>query len=102
MCVGFADLVGFTAQTQELEHQLAEVVGRFETIAFDVVADHGGRVVKMIGDEVMFLHDEPCGRRAGPRHGRPPTATTTTSPTSASAWRAGGCSSATATCSARS
>ena len=38
------------------------MVGRFETIAYDVVSSHGGRVVKMIGDEVMFLHDEP---RAG-------------------------------------
>jgi class 3 adenylate cyclase len=61
--VGFADLVGFTAKTQQLEEaELAEVVGRFEAIAYDVVADHGGRVVKMIGDEVMFLQDEP---RAG-------------------------------------
>jgi len=58
VCVGFADLVGFTAQTQELpEHQLAEVVGQFETIAFDLVSAHGGRVVKMIGDEVMFMTD---------------------------------------------
>ncbi len=61
--VGFADLVGFTAKTQQLEEaELAEVVGRFESIAYDVVTDHGGRVVKMIGDEVMFLHDDP---RAG-------------------------------------
>ena len=58
VCVGFADLVGFTAQTQELpEHQLAEVVGQFETIAFDLTYAHGGRVVKMIGDEVMFMTD---------------------------------------------
>jgi len=58
VCVGFADLVGFTAQTQELpEHQLAEVVGQFETIAFNLTSAHGGRVVKMIGDEVMFMTD---------------------------------------------
>jgi adenylate cyclase len=57
--VGFADLVGFTAKTQQLEeHELAEVVGRFEAVAYDVVSTHGGRVVKMIGDEVMFLHDD--------------------------------------------
>jgi adenylate cyclase len=63
VCVGFADLVGFTAQTQELsEHQLAEVVGHFETIAFDLTSAHDGRVVKMIGDEVMFMTD---GVRAG-------------------------------------
>jgi adenylate cyclase len=59
VCVGFADLVGFTAQTQELpEHQLAEVVGRFETLAFDLTGAHHGRVVKMIGDEVMFTTDD--------------------------------------------
>jgi adenylate cyclase len=59
VCVGFADLVGFTAQTQQLpEHELAQVVGRFETVAHDVVNQHGGRVIKMIGDEVMFLVDD--------------------------------------------
>ncbi|MBI2703939.1 MAG: hypothetical protein HYX32_01415 [Actinobacteria bacterium] len=58
--IGFADLVGFTAQTQQLpEKELAAVVSRFETIAYDVVANHSGRVVKMIGDEVMFLADHP-------------------------------------------
>jgi adenylate cyclase len=58
-CVGFADLVGFTAQTQQLDQsELALVVGRFEAIAYDVVARHGGRVVKTIGDEVMFLTDD--------------------------------------------
>jgi adenylate cyclase len=60
VCVGFADLVGFTAQTQQLDTTaLADVVGRFEAIAYDVVAEHGGRVVKTIGDEVMFVHDHP-------------------------------------------
>jgi adenylate cyclase len=59
VCVGFADLVGFTAQTQQLDTTaLAEVVGRFETIAYDVVAAGGGRVVKTIGDEVMFVNDD--------------------------------------------
>lgn len=62
VCVGFADLVGFTAQTQQLDEEaLAEVVSRFESIAYEVVADHGGRVVKMIGDEVMFVHDTVAG-----------------------------------------
>lgn len=53
--VGFADLVGFTALSQQLDaHDLAAVVDRFETIAYDTVNRLGGRVVKMIGDEVMF------------------------------------------------
>ncbi len=54
-CVGFADLVGFTAASQELSHHdLAVMVERFEALAYDVIAAHGGRVIKMIGDEVMF------------------------------------------------
>jgi adenylate cyclase len=53
--VGFADLVGFTALSQQLdERELAHVVDRFEATAYDLVATRGGRVVKMIGDEVMF------------------------------------------------
>jgi adenylate cyclase len=59
MCVGFADLVGFTAHSQQLTaRELAAVVERFEQLAYDVVATHGGRVVKMIGDEVLFVADE--------------------------------------------
>lgn len=53
--IGFADLVNFVALSQEVDDPtLAAIVHRFETIAYDVVARHGGRVVKMIGDEVMF------------------------------------------------
>jgi adenylate cyclase len=58
--VGFADLVGFTALSQEVaDDELASIVDRFEHLAFDVVTAHGGRVVKMIGDEVMFTVDTP-------------------------------------------
>ena len=53
--VGFADLVGFTALSQQVtDAELAAVVDRFEALAFDVVTARDGRVVKMIGDEVMF------------------------------------------------
>ncbi|MGK2929085.1 MAG: adenylate/guanylate cyclase domain-containing protein [Acidimicrobiales bacterium] len=58
--VGFADLVGFTALSQQLDSAaLASVVDRFETVAFATIGVHGGRVVKMIGDEVMFAIDDP-------------------------------------------
>lgn len=61
--VGFADLVGFTALSQEVaESELAAIVTRFETLAHETVVGLGGRVVKMIGDEVMFVVQEP---RAG-------------------------------------
>ena len=56
LAIGFVDLVGFTALSQQLnDRALAEVVGRFEELAFDVVVSGNGRVVKMIGDEAMFV-----------------------------------------------
>jgi adenylate cyclase len=58
--VGFADLVGFTALSQQVAgEELAAIVEQFEQLAFDVVTANGGRVVKMIGDEVMFTVDAP-------------------------------------------
>jgi len=56
MAVGFADMVGFTLLSQHLgQNELAAVVSRFEALAHDTVVASGGRVVKMIGDEVMFV-----------------------------------------------
>lgn len=59
LTVGFADLVGFTHLTRELdEADLGALVENFESTASDVVADCGGRVVKTVGDEVLFVADE--------------------------------------------
>ncbi len=58
LCVGFADMVGFTMLSQQLsEEELAALVSRFEDVAHDTVTARNGRVVKMIGDEVMFVTD---------------------------------------------
>jgi adenylate cyclase len=58
LVVGFADLVGFTALTRRAgEDELVVVVDSFEALASDAVAEHGGRVVKTLGDEVMFTAD---------------------------------------------
>lgn len=58
--VGFADLVQFTRLSQDLSGaQLADVVGRFEELGRDVISVGGGRVVKTVGDEIMFLADTP-------------------------------------------
>jgi adenylate cyclase len=55
MSVGFADLSGFTALSQQLEvRELASLIDRFNAAAADVVSQAGGRVIKTIGDEVMF------------------------------------------------
>jgi len=54
--VGFADLVSFTQLVRRLsERELARMVQRFEALASDVVTAHGGRVIKTVGDEVLFV-----------------------------------------------
>lgn len=58
VAVGFADLVGFTSLSEQLsDRETAELIERFEVLATDVVVGGGGRVIKMIGDEVMFTAD---------------------------------------------
>jgi len=58
--VGFADLVDFTAASQQLtNHDLAEVVNHFERIVYQEIPDRDGRVVKTLGDEVMFTNASP-------------------------------------------
>lgn len=60
LVVGFADLVSFTALTRRIdERALAELVDRFESLAMDAVSSHGGRIVKTVGDEVLFVTEEP-------------------------------------------
>jgi len=60
LAVGFADMVGFTLLSQHLDAaELAGIVARFEEISYDIVAAEGGRVVKTIGDEVMFVVPDP-------------------------------------------
>jgi adenylate cyclase len=58
--VGFADLVSFTALSNELdEHEIGEMVEVFETRCSDVIADHNGRMIKTLGDSVLFLEYDP-------------------------------------------
>ncbi|MCW2882849.1 MAG: Adenylate cyclase [Sphaerisporangium sp.] len=60
LAVGFADLVSFTRVSRELDEQgLAELVENFESRASDVVATHGARLVKTLGDEVLFTAPTP-------------------------------------------
>jgi adenylate cyclase len=59
--VGFVDLVGYTALAEGLdETELAALVERFSALAHDTVVSLGGRIVKTIGDEVMFITEEPA------------------------------------------
>jgi adenylate cyclase len=60
LTVGFVDLVGYTALSQELDGaELNALVARFEGVTYDTVAQLGGRLVKTIGDEVMFVAEDP-------------------------------------------
>ena len=60
LVVGFADLVGYTRLSRILtETQLEGLIERFESMAASVVATAAGRVVKTLGDEVLFVADYP-------------------------------------------
>jgi len=59
LVVGFADLVGYTRLTRTLtEKELEGLIERFESMAATVVATAAGRVVKTLGDEVLFVADD--------------------------------------------
>jgi adenylate cyclase len=61
LTVGFADQVGFTRLTRRLEEvELAELIERFESRSADVVAAAGGRLIKTLGDEVLFVASDPA------------------------------------------
>jgi adenylate cyclase len=56
--VGFADMVAYTRLTQQMEAlELAGLVARFESVSANVVQRQGGRVVKTVGDEILFVAD---------------------------------------------
>jgi adenylate cyclase len=60
LTVGFADIVSFTALSNELsEDRIGDLVELFEARCADVVAAHRGRVIKSIGDSVLFVNDDP-------------------------------------------
>ena len=60
LAVGFADLVSFTRLSRRIElDDLADLVNSFEAIAADIVAAYHGRLVKTLGDEVLFVAEEP-------------------------------------------
>lgn len=54
--VGFVDMVGFTSFTERAgQHALVETVRTFERTVNAIVLQNGGTLVKMIGDEAMFV-----------------------------------------------
>ncbi|MFD0853530.1 adenylate/guanylate cyclase domain-containing protein, partial [Actinomadura adrarensis] len=58
--VGFADIVSFTRLSRRMEGTaLADFVERFESTTTALVAELGGRVIKTLGDEVLFVTEDP-------------------------------------------
>ncbi|MET1153928.1 adenylate/guanylate cyclase domain-containing protein [Arthrobacter sp.] len=58
--VGFADLVSYTSLSRQMnEKTLAQLVQRFENRCAEIISVGGGRLVKTIGDEVLFIASSP-------------------------------------------
>jgi adenylate cyclase len=60
LTVGFADIVGFTALSNEVSRErIGDIVETFESRCGDVIANKQGRLIKSIGDAVLFVNDDP-------------------------------------------
>ena len=58
LVVGFADIVGYTRLVRDFsELELARLIDDFEDLTARTIAQHHGRVVKTVGDEVLFVAD---------------------------------------------
>ncbi|MCW2850473.1 MAG: adenylate cyclase [Nocardioides sp.] len=58
--VGFADIVGFTALSNEISREkVGDLVELFESRCADVIATQRGRVIKSLGDSVLFVNTDP-------------------------------------------
>ncbi len=58
--VGFVDIVGYTSLSRRIAlYELEDLLEGFEENAHEVVAGHGGKVIKTLGDAVMFTVPSP-------------------------------------------
>ncbi len=65
LVVGFVDLVGSTRLGEQLTmSDLGSVLTEFEHIAADAVTAGGGRVIKLIGDEIMYTASDAASASA--------------------------------------
>ncbi|MGO1317146.1 MAG: adenylate/guanylate cyclase domain-containing protein [Cellulomonadaceae bacterium] len=57
--VGFADIVSFTRMTASMRpREFTSFIQAFEARARDIVVANGGRVVKTVGDALLFIADD--------------------------------------------
>ncbi|MFB9315656.1 adenylate/guanylate cyclase domain-containing protein [Nocardioides plantarum] len=60
LTVGFVDIVGYTSRSKSLtEHELVAWIETFENETTALVVARGGRIIKNIGDEVLYVADDP-------------------------------------------
>lgn len=60
LAVCFVDIVGYTSRSRTLsDRELVAWLEAFESTALDVAVEHGGRIVKNIGDELLVVTDRP-------------------------------------------
>ncbi len=60
LTVVFSDLGGYTALSATDEEQALHVAGHFQKAAAEVARRHGGRIVKTIGDAVLWVFATPA------------------------------------------
>jgi adenylate cyclase len=59
--VGFADIVNYTRQSRSLTRsEIARMIDDFEGRGLEIISAHRGRVIKSIGDELLFVADDPA------------------------------------------
>lgn len=59
--VGFADIVGYTSQSRRLSApEFEDMMEHFEHVCQIAVTENNGRIIKTIGDEILFVTDEPA------------------------------------------
>ncbi|MCW2849876.1 MAG: adenylate/guanylate cyclase protein [Marmoricola sp.] len=60
MGVGFADIVNYTRQSRSLTRgEVGRMVDHFEERSLEIISAHDGRIIKTIGDELLFVADGP-------------------------------------------
>ncbi len=60
MGVGFADIVNYTRQSRTRPpSEIGHMVDHFEERSLEIISGHGGRIIKTIGDEILFVADQP-------------------------------------------
>jgi adenylate cyclase len=58
--VGFADIVNYTRQSRSLTRsEIGRMVDHFEERSLEIISANDGRIIKTIGDELLFVADDP-------------------------------------------